>query len=472
MLYFSKGNNGLSRILILALFFIISLNNSFSQSQVKKTLEVKDYEKWENLGYSSTFSDDGNWFLYDIRRNNKKNEIRLHNLSDISLKVLPQGLRPQFTNDSQWLGYFISPTPEEREKSKTPLRNKFALLNLSNGDSLVIENVSAFNFSHDSKYLAMKRFASKEKESKGSDLVIRNLKTSQEHNFGNVAEYAWMDESSMIAMVIDADGKAGNGIQLFNPETGVLKVLDSEEAVYSGLRWREDNDDLAVFRSFENELYEGESQHVLVWKDLISKKPIKTVLDQNTIQGFPEDHKIINSRSLIWSDNGEQLYLAIKAWEPKPEESEKDEEKEKDSFQDFTDEAPALQIWHSKDVKVIPEQELSASRRRDNQYVSVWHIAKNQFVQLEDDLVESIRIQTDVNTLIGTDATPYERDGMFGRPSADIYTVDIMTGVKAKALTKTSTTSSVGPNEKYFAYIKDGDYYLYDIKQKSHKRLT
>lgn len=472
MRHFSKVRNGLGQLFSISVCLIFTITQSLAQDEGKKTVAVSDYEQWENLGFSSTFSDDGNWFLYSIRRNNKKNEIRLHSLRDNSLKVLPEGGRPQFTDDSKWLGYFISPTAEAREKSKKPLRSEFRLMNLVNGDSLTIKDVTAFSFTDNSQYLAMKRFASKDKESKGSDLVIRNLKTAQEYNFGNVAEYSWMDESSLIAMVIDADGKAGNGVQLFNPETGLLKVLDGKEAIYSGLRWREDSDDLAVFRSAENELYEGESQHVLVWKNLSTKKSTRAVLDQATVQGFPEHYKVINSRSLIWSDNGEHLFLAIKSWEQKQEKSKDEEGEEKESFQDLTDEAPALQIWHSKDVKVIPEQELSASRRRDNQFLSVWHITQNKFVQLEDELIENIRLQTNVNTLIGLDATPYEKDGMFGRPSSDVYTVDIMTGVKTKALTKTSTTSSVGPNERYFAYIKDGDYYLYDIKQKSHKRLT
>lgn len=472
MLHFSKVISRLSLIFSAFICLLFTVSQSIAQSG-KKTVEVSDYEQWENLGFSSTFSNNGNWFLYDIRRNNKNNEIRLHNLKDNSHKVLAEGRSPQFTDDSKWLGYFINPTEKAKEKSKTPLRSEFRLMNLNNGDSLTLKDVTSFSFTDNSQYLAMKRFATKGKESKGSDLVIRSLTTAQEYNFGNVAEYSWKDDSSLIAMVIDADGKAGNGLQLFNPETGLLKVLDGKEAIYSGLRWREDSDDLAVFRSFENELYEDESQHVLVWKNVSSKKSTSAVLDQKMISGFPEHHKVITSRSLTWSDNGDLIFLAIKAWKQKPEKEEKDEEeKDKDSNQDLTDEAPALQIWHSSDVKVIPEQELSASRRRDNQFMSVWHIAQNKFVQLEDEMVESIRIQTDVNTLIGLDATPYEKDAMFGRGSSDIYTVDLITGTKTKALSKTNSISSVGPKGKFLAYVKEGDYYLYNITKKTHKRLT
>ncbi|MBO3697116.1 prolyl oligopeptidase family serine peptidase [Roseivirga sp. E12] len=472
MHHFLKVTQSLKSVFTTLCCLLFTVNIALAQGNAKKTVEVKDYAQWENLGFRSTFSNDGNWFFYDIRRNNKENEIRLHNLKDNSVKVLAEGSRAQFTADSKWLGYFINPTAKAREKSKKPLRSDFRLMSLLNGDSLTLKDVNSFSFSDNSDYLAMKRFATKGKKSKGSDLVIRNLSNAKEYSFGNVAEFRWKDDSSLIAMVIDADGKAGNGIQLFNPETGVLKVLDSKEAVYSGIRWREDADDLTVFRSFEDEGYEGESQHVLAWRNVFSKKVSFSVLDQASIEGFPEHHKIITSRSLVWSDNGKQIFLVLKLWEQKPKKEEKDGDKDKESYQDLTDEAPALQIWHSKDVKVIPEQELSASRRRDNQFLSVWHIDENKFVQLEDELVESVRLQTGVNNMLGFDATPYEKDAMFGRGSSDIYIVDISTGTKTKALSKTNTVSSVDPNGKFIAYVKGDDYYVYNTKDMSHQRLT
>lgn len=473
MLNFFRATHRLRLIFSALICVFISINQSHAQGSNTKTLEVSDYEQWENLGFRSTFSDDGNWFLYDIRRNNKKNEIRLHNLADNSIKILSEGSRAQFTANSKWLGYFINPTAIAREKSKTPVRSEFRIMNLISGDSMTTKDVTSFSFTDDSKYLAMKRYATKGKKSKGSDLVIRNLATNQEYNFGNVAEYSWKDDSNTIAMVIDADGKAGNGLHLFNPETGVLKVLDSKEAVYSGLRWREDSDDLAVFRSFEDDGYDDNSQHILTWQKVSSKKAVVSVFNQATVQEFPENYKVITSRSLNWSDNGESVFFAIKAWEQKPEKKEKDkEEKDEASHQDLTDEAPALQIWHSSDVKVIPEQELSASRRRDDQFMSVWHISKNQFIQLEDALVETVRIQTNVNTLLGFDATPYEKEAMFGRGNSDAYTVDLITGVKTKVLTKINYASSVSHKGDYFPYVKGDDYYVYSIKEKTHKRLT
>ncbi|OEK04497.1 alpha/beta hydrolase family protein [Roseivirga misakiensis] len=459
----------------LTLFFVSVLILCFSQSiaqDSKKTLTVRDYEQWESLGFRSVFSPDGNWFFYEIRRNNKKNEIRLHNLKTNTLKVLSEGSRAQFSANSKWLGYFENPSAEAREKSKTPLRSTFRLMNLTGSDSLEVKDVSGFSFTDDGKFLAMKRYPTKGKKSKGSDLVIRNLETGQEFNFGNVAGYDWKDESSWVAMTIDADGQAGNGVQLFDPLSGTLNVLDSKAATYSGLKWREGSNDLAIFRSFKEDGYKEESQHVLVWQNLNSKKETKTVFDQGQFESFPEHHKVITARSLTWSDNGDYLFFAIKQWEQEPAKKDKKDGEEKETYQDLTDEAPALQIWHSKDVKVIPEQELSASRRRDNQFMSVWHIGKKKFVQLENELVESVNIQTDHPILLGVDATPYEKEAMFGRASRDMYLVDIVTGSNTKILTDVNSLGSISPNGEDVPYVKGDDYYIYNLKKKEHVRLT
>lgn len=136
-----------------------------AQDGAPRTLKVEDYGKWENLGYSRGFSPSGEWFFYDIWRNNGKNELRFHNLVADTVKVLPQGQGAKFSADSRWLGYFITLSAAERKKSKKPLRNKFRLMDLNRGDSLTVEDVTDFSLSDDSQFLAMKHYPAKGKKS-------------------------------------------------------------------------------------------------------------------------------------------------------------------------------------------------------------------------------------------------------------------------------------------------------------------
>ena len=452
-----------------AIVLILISTNLFAQNS-KPKVELKDYGQWESLGFSRALSNDGNWFAYDVRRNNDKNEIRLHNLIDNSVKVLAEASRAQFSNDNKWIGYFINPTASAKKKSKKPLRSKFRLLKLNGTDSITVENVSAFGFSDDGMFLTMKHYAAKGKKSKGADLVVRNLESGVEQNFGNVAEFAWQEEGNQLAFVIDADGKAGNGIQLFNASNSSIRVLDSKSATYSGLKWRKESADLAVYRSDKNKSYEDSTHQVLAWRALGTKKENAALFDQANQSNYPTDSRVVNNRSLTWSDNGESIFFAIKEWVKRPE---KDTTRiVKKDYQDLSDEAPAVQVWHSKDVQVIPQQKQLADRKREDQFVSVWHITENKFVQLANELTERINLQTDVDVLIGYDGTPYDSDAMFGRGSNDVYTIDLNTGAKEKIFTKNNFVYDVSPNSKYVAYSLNNEIHVYDIASKTSKQVS
>ena len=88
-----------------------------TESEDRKAVKPKDYGKWETLGRGALASD-GSWLIYPIRRNNDKNELRLHNLKDESKKILAQGINPEFSKDSRWLGYLIEVSAEESKKLK------------------------------------------------------------------------------------------------------------------------------------------------------------------------------------------------------------------------------------------------------------------------------------------------------------------------------------------------------------------
>ena len=61
---------------------------------------------------------------------------------------------------------------------------------------------------------------------------------------------------------------------------------------------------------------------------------------------------------------------------------------------------------------------------------------------------------------------------MFGRPAYDIYTVNCSTGEKNKALTSINRVSAVGPNDKYFVYVKDDNLHLFDIRKGTSINIT
>ncbi len=465
----------LKNYLIIFIIFFISAsqtNLALTYQNNQKPITPKDYGKWESLGRGGVLSNNGEWLVYSINRNNKNNELRIHKLKDNSKKIIANASRPQFSNDNKWLGYSIAFSAEESKKlreQKKPVQNKMGLLNLETGDSLVFNNVSSFIFSGNSRFVALKHYSSKDSKTKGSNLVIHDLDKESDYSFGNISEFGWNDDSSILALIIDADGKAGNGVHLFNAGTEEIKVLDSKESYYKGLSWRKDNDDLAVFRVEKDENFEDSTNIILSWKDLTNKKVISNIFDQKTIRNFPEKTRIVNSRGLQWSKDGKSIYFNTIEWREKKEEV-KEVEENPDSIK--TDNPPGLQIWHSKDVRIIPEQQQLAEGKREDTYSGVWHINDKIFIQLGNLLTETTRLQMDVPISIGLDANPYEFSAMFGRPSYDAYSIDNLTGNKILIENDVYYLNSISPDGENLVYIKDDHYFLHNFKTGNKKNLT
>lgn len=453
------------------------------ESEDRKPVSPKDYGKWESLGRGGALSRDGIWLVYPIRRNNDKDELRLHNLKTETNKVLEQGSDQQFSKDSRWLGYLINLPAKERkklEKKKEPVHTKFGLLGLVNGDSTVIKDVASFAFSGNGRFVAMKRYAPEDRKNKSADLVVRNLNTGSDFSFGNVAEYSWQEDGALLAVIIDTEGKTGNGIQLFDGATGALKLLDSKDALYTGLSWRKKSDDLALFRVEKNDTYEDSTHVILSWQQLASTTAKAGIFDQTGMTGFSGHTRVVSNHPLEWSKDGKSLFFATKEWILKPvkEDTTKGDSANQDSTNTgnpdslLTDEAPALQIWHSRDVRIIPEQKQRAENKREDAHLAVWHIKDNKFVQLGDELTERTRLQDDAPVVLGLDATPYEFDGMFGRPHSDVYTIDIYTGKKHKFLARVNNFYSISPDGKNIVYLTDDHYHLYNFKSAKDRNLT
>lgn len=56
----------------------------------------------------------------------------------------------------------------------------------------------------------------------GADLLLYELASGNELNFGNVGDFAFDKKGDWLAWLIDAQDKAGNGVEVRNMETGAV----------------------------------------------------------------------------------------------------------------------------------------------------------------------------------------------------------------------------------------------------------
>ncbi len=459
-----------------------------AKAPVKRAVRPEDYGAWESLGIPA-LSPDGRWLAYGIARTEGDGEMRLRMLATEATETLPRGARPQFSKDGKWLAYSIGVSEAEREKTekaKETVKSKVGLRNLVSGESATIDDIATAAFSDNGKFLVMRRYPIKGRESAGTDIVVRDLASGIDTSFGNVATYAFNEKGTLLALVIDAEGKAGNGIQVYDTATGLLRTLESAAAKYTALTWRKDAADLAVLRENEHAKEEDASFVVLAWRDLNQPKPKKATYDFAKDGGFPKEHRVVDFANLSWSEDGQTLFFGIKSWEhkpvpkakneaPKKDEPKKEEPKKpaaKKSLRDTLKEPAGVEVWHARDVDIIPLQKKTAARKQRENFLAAWWLDDGKLVPLGNDLTESVVLLDGHKHALGLDNTPHEHEKKFGPTLHDVYLIDVKTGDRKKVLDRLKYTEGSSPDGRYLLYVKDKNVWSFDVSTGAHVNLT
>ena len=244
----------------------------------------------------------------------------------------------------------------------------------------------------------------------GATLVVRDLSSGRDTTFGNVAEYAWQSAGELLAMTISAEGKSGNGVQIFDPATGALRVLDSAPASYGGIAWRKDAGDLVVLRSKTDPARDGPTQVVLAWTGLGNGAGQRLHVRSSGANGLGLSRRILAARQPVWSEDGARVVVGVAAWNAKP--GPKDED---------ADEAASVDVWHWKDPVVVPRQKSLLPATRTASVAAAWNLADGRLTMLAIDPLEDVRpIKHRPATALVIDRKAYAMERSIGRVFADV----------------------------------------------------
>ncbi len=424
-----------------------------ANSQERPIVTPDDYGRWENLG-GSVLSPHGDWIAYTVTRVDEDSELRVRKLDEDSTRVFPWGSSPSFSPDGRWLAWTVGLSTEERERlaeSDEPVRQKSSVMDLGTGEIREFDAVSERDFDASGRFIALRGYAPDEPEGKGADLRVVTLATGAETGFGNVGEMAWSPSAPLLALAIATGTDVGNGVQLYDAATGTLRSADASGASYRSLRWRDDSADLAVLRSGGDASDEGTAYDVLAWRGVDSGLDM-TVLDGGTT-GVPDSLEVVRHRAPVWSDDGSMISVGLRPVEGDEEEDGEEDESEAEATEETDDEAdpadadadespseepdlPALQIWHTKDVRLYPEQKAAEGRDANRTLLAVWHLNDDRVVVLGSDLMANARLLHGWDVAIEETSEPYPWGAMFGRPYRDVWSVDTGTGDRRQLLTR------------------------------------
>jgi dipeptidyl aminopeptidase/acylaminoacyl peptidase len=441
-------------------------------AQSRPTVEPKDYGRFETLG-PARLSPDGRWLAYTVTRVDEKSELRVRGLDRDSTRTTAWGSDPAYSADSRWLSWSIGMAPDERQKlerDKKPIRSGAGVLDLAAGSERRFPDTRARAFDATGRFLALHGYAPEEPKGKGADLRVLDLPRETELTVGNVSEFAWSDQGSLLAVTIATGADGGNGVQVLDAATGRLQSLDASASVYRQLAWRKNAADLAALRSQGPASKPGSKHTLLAWRGLTGE-PAWLELEPGAL-GLHDTLEVVEHRRPAWSEDGRRLAFGLR---PVPDSTRNaaDATTRADSASQKTadDELAAMQIWHTADVYIIPQQKARAEATARRTLLAVWEPGARRLVQVSSDLAEEASVLDDWRTGIERVRAPYPWGTKFGRPYYDLWSVDLASGRRTRMLEKVRY-SWPSPGGRYLLSFDGKDYWTLDLRSGARANLT
>ena len=461
-----------------------------------------DYGQWEVLVAQARtgLSPDGTWIAYAINRSNRNNELRLTRIADGKTTTIPFGTLPAFSADTRWAAYAIGISESEEEKlrkDKKPIHRKLGLLNLQSGETTMVDGIESFAFDASGSQIAMRRYPPEKKDAPADaaagdedppaagTVIVRDLATGRDTTFGNVSDYAWQDVTppakrpALLALAISAEEKIGNGIQLYDPRSSTIKVLDSSGSFYGGLSWRKDSADLVALRAKRDDTREGATQDVLAWTSLDADAPRSRTFDPTAVAGLGTSSRTVPFRRPAWSHDGQTVFVGVARWQEKVAEKKDAEKKDagdaknaKESTQSDGEEPATVDVWHARDVEVMPWQKVNARAERQRNMLAAWHVDTGNFVRLGTDVYETVFPIKRQKLAYSLNWTPYAMERSIGRGAVDLYLIDLATGERTKVRERIEPRVQVSPGGRYLLFLHAEHYWTIDTQTRAVTNIT
>jgi dipeptidyl aminopeptidase/acylaminoacyl peptidase len=370
-----------------------------------------------------------------------------------------------------------------------------------------VENVATFTFSEDSRWLAVHKAraggtaagaaaargagapggpggqaapaaaAAVDDAVRGADLILMDLASGSVTNLGNVAELAFNEAGTHLAFVVDAEGRAGNGVSVVELATMRVQPLSTGDYIYQGLAWSEDGTALAVLRGTKPQGKVQRENHLLTFAGAApgrgtgaavgaapaqgaaaAPRPALAIYDPAADPHFPEGFVLSEFRPPSWSKDGGRVFVGIKAQE--------------DEVGRSNEPRANVDVWHWLDRRVQSVQQVQAARDRRATHLGALNLEGPRFVRLATDDMEQVQLTDDGRWALGFDDSRYWMDRDQEANRRDVYRIDPGTGAKtlvAEALTHAMGTS---PDSRWFLFWQERKVQAYDLASGTFHDLT
>ncbi len=505
-------------VLVLPLVFVAAVLVPVSaQNATKRPFALDDILSFRAMGAMS-LSPNGQWFAYRVAPLQGDSEVIVRSTSGAQEYKFPVGEGAgtmAFSDDSGWLTLTTSLTRQEAEaarRARRPVQSSALIVNLATGDKVSVPKIRRFAFSGEmGGWIALHRYgadaaagapaaaaaggrgggaaapaadAPRDTRPRGTDLILRELKTGMELNVGNVSEFGFNKSGKFLALVIDAADQAGNGLQIRDMSTGTITSLEADKAFYERMAWTTEGDALSMLKGTDDRQYRERLYSVVGFSGFGSGAPKKVTFDPKQDKSFPAEMSVSGNRTPSWTENREALIFGIAGLTkaPRPagrgagapaEGAEADEGREGGAGAADTTERPNLVIWHYKDPRLQSQQRVQEPQDRSFSYAALYRPADDTMIRLADEEVPTVTVTGRGKWAIGTSNSAYELMGnMNGQQFRDIYAIDTTTGKRTTIKKALRWGNTASPDSTKYLYYENRHYHVFDLEAGTTRNIT
>lgn len=465
----------LKRTALPACIFVLALFLTLPVVAQDKVLTVDDYHRWSQIR-GMQISDNGEWMAYSLRPNGGDDTLHVKSLSSDTKYMIPNASGAVFSANDRHVAYSVSLPEEERDKLRDrnqPVHSTAELLELSTGAKIRIERMDNMRFSEDGRYWAVHREKPDDDKSKhrGSDLVVRDLNTGVNRNYGNVSEYAFNKRSDHLAYLVDAAEMVGNGVYLQELSSGSSMALDVDSSRYRGLTWDDDDThrseweekgrSLAVMKGNKADSLVHIANTLLVF-DPVTDPDRKLSLSDINISDFEEDLVISENRGIQWSSDGSLIMIGLKEQQP--------------LIKVDRDTVANVDVFHWKDDRIQTVQERQANRDRNFTWLATYDLNNLRVTPVTRPGLKDALLSDHNTYMVARDEEPYINDVNWGVSPADLYRVNIRSGESKQFASQVKRDMGYSPDGRYYLYQsvteQDTSLMVYDLEEDRNTNIS
>lgn len=467
----------LSLTLLVILLTTMSL---MSQDLSKKKFGFEDAMKFKHLRRAS-ISDSAKYVAYELWPQ-RGDGVAVIQKTDSTLEKIEiaRGIAPVIAPNERWAAAIVkAPALEIENAEKEKPDNGMALVSLATQEQTDFEKVTKFEFSRDSKWLAIyhkkddKEKPKLEKKTVGSTLKLRHLNSGTDLIMENVTQFVLDTNSTYLFYAVSSpDGKTdGIYARELKKEFAPIKMLDTaHNKLFANLAW---NHPKSVLAYTESELStkglpaEGDLN---VWD--FARDTNRMILNKERIS---DGLYIPSENELEWTWDGERLFFGTKEIALLDTIDTKKKEFTEENFFSLNEilEEADIKVWHWNDPLIATNREKEWNKTGKNKTdKAVFHLNSGKYVQLGNKDLPSVVVSQNEAYTIAYDDNPYQKEITYDGWYYDLYKVNLQTGEKKLVKKRIMEGAQISPNGSWIVYFDSKNWFSYSTKTDVVSNLT